>query len=398
MTSMMDVDEGKSSPLDYTTSMDLYVDTPSPPDLQKWQDELYGDFSDDLADTSQASIPKYDFRPAARIANRFITITWIDQDENGTYDLDGRRGPSPIPFNRKRRERPEQADDGRPKRPKTNTSQHDRSNSCQMIVTFKISSEHGLAWPRAAGITRDNWPPVGQRHSSWSSSGDESSSENILNGITPYSLRERTRCGLSDSARFNGCELPDLADITLGHPAARGCKGCFAKGEDCPLHEEGSRYPCTFCQEDEKDCDLITEPLVKRACEPCGRRRAVCSYRELGSDHTKPCIPCLTVGVNCVVGPLSGRTRVGPSIDQARPGRKKGCSQCLRARKWCSLKNKKPTLPCNLCRKNGQECSFEPVRREFAISETKPKRKVAASRKSQAALRSEGKQLMTIAT
>ena len=399
MTPMMDVDGVTSSHLDlYTASMDLDVDTPSPPDLQKWQDELHGDFSDESADASQASIPTYDFRPAARIANRFITITWIDQDESGTYDPDGKRGPSPIPFNRKRREGPEQADDGKPKRLKTNTWQHGRFNGYQMIVTFKISSEHGLAWQEATGTSRDNWPLVAQRHSSWSSSGDQIPSEDILNGITPHGLRKRTRCGLPISAHFNGCELPDLADITLGHPAARGCKGCFAKGEDCPLLEEGSRYPCTFCQEDEIDCDLITEPLMKRACEPCGRRRAVCSYRELGSDHTKPCTPCLTVGVKCVAGPLSGRTRVGPSIDQARPGRKKGCSQCSRVRKWCSLKNKNPTLPCNLCRKIGQECSFEPVRHRFAISKTKPKRKAAASRKSQAAMGSKGKHFTTITT
>ena len=396
---MIDMDETTQSPPDsYIASMDIDENTPPLADLRKWQEELYGDLPDDIL---QASIPKYDFRPAARVANRFVTITWMDQDESGNYDPDGKREPSPLRFHRKRRERPDNSNDGMPKKPKTDTWQHGRFNGCQMVVTFKILSEHGLAWQKAVGTASDNWPQAARKHFYWSNSGDESSSDDILHGMAPYGFRKRTRRGLPKAAHFNRCELPDLADITLGHPAARGCKGCFAKGEDCPLLDEGSRYPCTFCQGDDIDCDLILEPSVKRACEPCGRRRAVCSYREQRSDHTKPCVPCLTAGVKCVAGPLSGRTRVGPSLDQGYRTRKKGCTQCSRARKWCSLKNKNPSLPCTHCRQNGEECSFEPLRRQVARVKTRPKHKAAVSKRkavSEAVTGFGAKRFMTITT
>ena len=88
MASAIDMDETTQSPPDsYVASMGIDENTPPPPDLQNWQEELYGDYPDGIL---QASIPRYDFRPEARVANRFVTITWIDQDESGTYDPVGR--------------------------------------------------------------------------------------------------------------------------------------------------------------------------------------------------------------------------------------------------------------------------------------------------------------------
>ena len=381
--------------------IDIDEITPPPPDLQKWQEELYGDFDGECAESVQASLtPKYDFRPATREASKFVTITWIDQDASGTYDPNGKREPNPFPLTKKRRERADHSDDGTPKKPKTNTWQHGRFNGHQMIVTFKIRSENGVAWQRLVGTADDNWPLRCPIQAYWSGSNDDSSGDDAMSGAA-YALRKRARRGLPASANFNGCELPDLADITLGHPAARGCKGCIAKREDCPLLVEGSKYPCTFCQQDDIDCELITEPLVKRSCEPCGRRRAVCSYRDPLSDHSRPCILCVRAGVKCVAGPLSGRTRVGPSLDQARPGRKKGCNQCSRAKKWCSLKNKNPSVPCSYCRQNGEECSFEPLRRQVARAQTRTKRKTAVATEEgapKAVVGHDTKRFMTITT
>ena len=41
----------------------------------------------------------------------------------------------------------------------------------------------------------------------------------------------------------------------------------------------------------------------------------------------------------------------------------KGCNQCSQVKKWCSLKNKNPSIPCNYCKDNGMTCTFEPFRR-----------------------------------
>ncbi|KAK0513935.1 hypothetical protein JMJ35_003657 [Cladonia borealis] len=357
-------------------------DSPPPPEFDKWQHELFGDFSNDLhAGLETALTSKYDLRPAAREASKLVTITWIDQDESGTYDPAGKRSPSPLPNSRKRRERYEHAEDDAPKRPKTSTWRMGRFRGSQMIVTFKITTEHGVAWQRSVGVAHDNWPqPLPSTYQMQSSgSSDDSSTDDNCKRLQPYEFRQRPRHDFPGASVFNGCELPDLADVTVGHPAARGCKGCFAKREDCPLLEEGSRYPCETCRADDIDCELIIQPPRKRACEVCSKRRLVCSYREEGSDHAQPCRECAKAGLKCVAGPLSGRTRIGPSLDQDRPGRKKGCTQCSRAKKWCSLKNKNPSLPCNLCRDNGEECSFEPLKRQFRKRRSKKKRRSQVS-------------------
>ncbi len=57
-----------------------------------------------------------------------------------------------------------------------------------------------------------------------------------------------------------------LEEITLGHPEARGCKGCFELRHRCPLLDEGSRYPCNICVEDGLDCELVMESTEKRGC------------------------------------------------------------------------------------------------------------------------------------
>ena len=57
-----------------------------------------------------------------------------------------------------------------------------------------------------------------------------------------------------------------LEELTLGHPEARGCKGCFELGQRCPLLDEGSRYPCDICVEDGCDCELVLQPAKKRGC------------------------------------------------------------------------------------------------------------------------------------
>ena len=56
--------------------------------------------------------------------------------------------------------------------------------------------------------------------------------------------------------------MPDLADVTLGHPAARGGKGCFAKREDISVLAEGSRDSYETCQGDNTEYELIVQSLL----------------------------------------------------------------------------------------------------------------------------------------
>ncbi|KZF19898.1 hypothetical protein L228DRAFT_250317 [Xylona heveae TC161] len=105
-------------------------------------------------------------------------------------------------------------------------------------------------------------------------------------------------------------------NLVPSHSEAKGCKACLELGIDCPLLEEGSRYPCITCVEDGCDCELIIPPPRKRACEDCRRRRIRCSYRN-GGDSSLPCEQCAKRGTRCIAGPARGSSQL-MSPDKAR--------------------------------------------------------------------------------
>ena len=82
--------------------------------------------------------------------------------------------------------------------------------------------------------------------------------------LEPSSKRHERRTRAVQDADEDAA-LIDLADL-VGHPVARGCKGCLDVGHRCPLLDEGSIYPCDVCLQDGVDCELIREPKEKRAC------------------------------------------------------------------------------------------------------------------------------------
>ena len=208
---------------------------------------------------------------------------------------------------------------------------------------FKFTSEHARAALKNFGSSLDNWP---QRLPDSDITYDSPTHWPESHAL-PYDLRERSRRGPSDSAHATGDNDLRLEDITLGYPAYRGCKACFEWGFRCPLLDEGSRYPCAECAVDNAECELIVEPAVKRTCEACRTRRQQCSYRDKGGDHAISCQQCANTSRKCVAGPLSGRTRTGPSLDQGYSQRqrlqpripKAKCTQCLQGKKRCSYKN-----------------------------------------------------------
>lgn len=343
--------------------------TPPPEDFQKWYNELYADLPD-LPDALEKSLTsKYDFRIGVR-ENNNVPITYLDQDESGTFDPACRKPPECMPINRKKRERRERIDDGTPKKLKTNTWQGGRWMGRQLPVLLKIDSKNGRAALKDFGTSLDNWPEFLPDPDS----SDDSPTDWPEFQDQPYDLRERRRCDLSQPANAAGDDDLHLEDITLGYPAYRGCKGCFEWGFRCPLLDEGSRYPCTECAADHAECELIVEPAVKRTCEGCRSRRQQCSYREKGNDHTEPCMQCANTSRKCVAGPASGRTRTGPSLDQGalrsapRPRKQRSqtrkrtaqlrrpnvsCTQCLRDKKWCSRIDYREPAECSHCCNGG---------------------------------------------
>lgn len=349
--------------------------TPPPKDLQKWYDELYADLPD-LPDALEESLrSKYDFRIGVR-ENNNVPITYLDQDDSGTFDPASKKPPECVVINRKKRERRERIDDGTPKKLKTNTWQGGRRTGRQLPVVLKFTSENGRATLKDFGTSLDNWP---ERLPDPDSS-DDSPIDWLEFQAQPYDLRERRRRDLSNPANAALDDDLRLEDITLGYPAYRGCKGCFDWGFRCPLLDEGSRYPCAECAADDAECELIVEPAVKRTCEGCRSRRQQCSYREKGDDHTKPCQQCANASRKCVAGPASGRTRTGPSLGQGAPRlaprprkqnaqpRKQcaqtrrsnvGCTQRLRDKELCSHISYMEQAECGHCCRGGTSSTVE---------------------------------------
>lgn len=298
---------------------------------------------------------------------------WIDQDNSGDYDPNCEFSePKVFPScpKRLRLVRPGEATGNPlPKKPKTSTWQSGRNEGLSLSIVIKVTSDEGRVFLTALKQVSkfpDNWPETKPKGAVEQTNFTELHPESIQ----PQRLRQRNHSGLQSSLlREKKIELPSLVDVSLGHPAARGCKSCFEINLPCSLLIEGEKYPCRECKEDDVDCELVVQPLKKRACESCRRRKIVCSYRTT-EDHSQPCRDCLLSGYKCVAGPLTGRTRTGPSLDSdikqfiPTPERPyKSCTACRELRKRCSLEVNPGYHGCTRCADLGQECTFEALRK-----------------------------------
>ena len=329
------------------------------------------------------SQPDWDLREKPREGlDLRMKSCWLDQDNSGDYDPDSEFSePRAFPSCPKR-PRPVRPGDERKspqsKRPRISTWQTGRKEGLSLSVVIKVKSDSGKRFLTALKqLSRfpDNWP--------------EKKPKGIaelpnftglhLDSIQPQRLRLRNRShAYSDLLQEKQPDLSSLADVTLGHPAARGCKSCIAMNLLCSLLTEGEKYPCRDCKQDDVDCELVVQPLKKRACESCRRRKIVCSYRTV-EDHSEPCRDCLLSGCKCVAGPLTGRTRTGPSLDSdpkafiPTPERPyKSCTACRKVRKRCSLEVNNGYHGCIRCEGLGQKCTFEPLPRRDRKTLEKP--------------------------
>ncbi|MCJ1411068.1 hypothetical protein MMC19_005156 [Ptychographa xylographoides] len=327
---------------------------------------IYDHQENDLAADSTHAIAKYDFRPVPRLAPRLRT-TWVDEDESGDFDPTGKL---PKVAQKTKREQADGNDEhsGRPtpKKPKLITWQSGRKQGLSCPVMFKLTSERGGILLKYLMRFPDNWPV----HDLEAGNRGGIDTELIQQPVQPQLHRQRRKTVLDQTSSSHHqleWDLPPLQDITLGHPAARGCKGCFELRIPCPLLQEGERYPCQGCKEDDIDCELILEPARKRPCERCRRRKIVCWYRAT-DNHSRPCQDCDKAGYKCVAGPVSGRTRRGPCLDQdlkhfvPTPERLyKSCTDCRKNHKSCSLQSGPISENCNRCKSLDQDCTFEAV-------------------------------------
>lgn len=322
---------------------------------------------------------KYEFRLSARRSDNAV-FTWVDQDNSGNYNPGGIRDEDQSNAKRKRGTVNHDRESDRfrnPKRPKIMTWKLGRQLGLTHPVTLKCTSDHGRTLLRQLSAFPDNWPD---------SASDSSAETDHYSSISPASKDCPSTGFTSESSQSyllknNGAsaprrgrpafsampssasDVPDISELTLGHPEARGCKPCLKLGQVCPLLSEGSTYPCDLCVEDDVECELVLPPLKKRACEGCQSRRLKCSYRD-GGDHSLPCKQCSQLNHKCVAGPQSGRTRTGPCLDQdlnKLPMRRPfvSCTICRREKRWCSLKDRSKFPPCRYCHQHDLVCTFE---------------------------------------
>lgn len=291
-------------------------------------DEQHAEAEDDAFSEELAS--KYELRQQPRFSRNGFTSTWIDHDDTGDYDpAEEKRKPKARRNRVKVRELADDFADIDSAEEGAVSTETEVREKPKLIVQLKVPSDAG----RAALQTCLRKLPA---HSELRR-GDCS---------TGYHLRRKTSA--SDSTDDKPTSTQNLPEDLTGHPVARGCWECANIGIRCPLLDDERAWPCYTCQADDHDCDLITPPAQKRACERCKVRRRTCSYT-FTLDHSEPCQDCADDGFSCVAGPAreSVRPRIRYDKDWKKdplPVKKAGKSKTY----WTCLQ----------CKESGRECSF----------------------------------------
>ncbi|KAL8856359.1 MAG: hypothetical protein Q9178_007050 [Gyalolechia marmorata] len=240
----------------------------------------------------------YEFRLGPRDPQLPQPSCRIDQDESGDFDPSG-RPQTLVPLKRKRElALPQLNGEPAPRKPRQATWQFGRFNGLSLPVTLKLASSRGLHL-LAAGT--DNWPADDEPESSASTYSHDSSFTRVTSNTSLESYNEPYEFRPRDKACYDERDQPDL--------------------------------------DDEIDFSKIT----------------------LGHPAARGC-------------PATGRTRTGPSLGYVGPtkplkqlsriplGRRfVNCTQCRRAKKWCSLRAGQEG-PCNRCKISDISCTFESLR------------------------------------
>ena len=257
----------------------------------------------DNPDDLDEPLIKYHLRPQNRNLKPVFGRTWIDKDESGNYGERDRIEESRRARLRRNRvklrgseyvdpavdnyDEDEADDEGSPKEKE------------RLIVKLSFRSDANI---KACEKLVVNLPTK--------------TSPKIHGSPTGYRLRTRKAAVAANDSRYYSEYKLDKSHIEqqmpnglTGHPVARGCWECLGLGnEHCTLLYDERTWPCKMCRDDDHDCDLITPPILKRACERCKRRRTACSYSHSFS-HGEACQQCMDDGYRCVAGPAKDSTR-----------------------------------------------------------------------------------------
>lgn len=302
---------------------------------------------------------KYELRPQS--SRSAFPSTWMDQDDTGDYDPSEEfRRPKTRRNRLKLCEREyvgslsDSADED------AVSSEAASREPLKLIVKLDFSNE-----PRKTAFIK---------HVSSLPTPDEPQHDDFSTG---YRLRKKPSAGASRNGSSHHPDRPadatDAPTDLTGHPIARGCWECLGLGLRCPLLDDERAWPCFTCVEDEHDCDLVTPPIRKRACERCKRRRMTCSYT-YEFDHSGPCEDCANDGCRCVAGPIKDgiRSRIRydrdwtndplPSKKADRPKKTYWtCMQCREKEQPCSFSGGGNGEDCTACEKEGRLCIPEKV-------------------------------------
>lgn len=337
---------------------DIWSAPTSPPEEQTPQDEVTKE-SEVEDDGVEVGAAKYELRPQARELKSRFSSTWIDQDQTGDFDPSEEARKARLQRKRMRLrkehsvfrtaeigEECEADDESEPKVIPT------------LMVEVSFLSETG----------RSKFKDLVDSLST----KEKPTDDGIANG---YRLRKRkaaTAFNYNDEYDAERARASsDLPNDLTGHPVARGCWGCVALGNHkCSLISDERTWPCVTCLEDDNDCELITKPIRKRACERCKRRRSACSYNYT-LNHGQACQQCMDDGHRCVAGPAKDTIRQRIRYDRdydidpiPRPKtskvRKDGaCKECDEADILCSTpENETADQACSACLTTGKPCTF----------------------------------------
>ena len=284
---------------------DIWTVPTSPQDEQAADDtivdgviSLSKDEIEQRDDPGDPSILKYQLRPQMREVRPGFTSTWIDEDKTGDYDPSEEFRKRRLLRNRMKlraqwytRFTTENSDD--------DGADDDSTPKVipKLIITLSFQSEAGKSkFERLATFLPAKAEPIPSEPS------------------TGYRLRKNPAVTCLYDSEWNSQKSHfalDLPSDLTGHPIARGCWECLGIGIECPLLKDERSWPCSTCLDDDHDCDLVTPPIRKRACERCKRRRIVCSYN-ITPNHGEACQQCMDEGYRCVAGPAKDaiRTRI----------------------------------------------------------------------------------------
>lgn len=370
-TSSTPRDEGDSP-----TNMELDNLWSVPTTPQEDPPQCDGDNNVEPDDSSD--IPKYQLRPQTRELKAGFTTTWIDQDQTGDYDPSEELRNARLHRNRVKLRAQQHV------RSRRDSFYEDEANDeaqpkvvPMLMVKLNFQSEAGKT--KFQELVR-------------SLPAEDKPNHVQTNG---YQLRKRNRgVALTYNDNYDTKKsrfASDLPEDPTGHPFARGCWECVALGHECPLLGDETAWPCSTCVADDNDCDLITAPTRKRACERCKRRRIGCSY-SYTLNHGVACQQCMDDGHNCIAGPANDaiRTRIRYDRDWVnnplsiknppRVKKRVGCAECREAGNPCSfLATGNKSQPCGSCKTTGDPCILEYLipreRRKIQRAERGEKRK-----------------------